>query len=253
MNDLHQTSNPPTRIISVVPSQTELLHELGLRDEVIGITKFCVHPKEWHHSKVRVGGTKTLQLELIHSLKPDLILANKEENNKEQIENLQQQYPVYISDVRNIEDALHMITRISELVHKQTEASKIISRIENALKNNGIKHRRLKTIYLIWKDPFMASGIDTFIHSMMQEGGFTNCVLLPRYPILTNEELRKMNPELVLLSSEPYPFKQKHIEELARLLPEAQIKLANGELFSWYGSRMSQSFDYFSALHEELR
>ena len=253
MNDLLKTISAPQRIISVVPSQTELLYDLGLRDEVIGITKFCIHPNEWFRSKTRVGGTKNLHIDRIHALKPDLILANKEENTKVQIEELQHHYPVYISDIKDIQSALRMISDIGELVHKQNEAEEIISSIEFERKQAPNREKLLSTLYLIWQDPYMAAGNDTFINDMLREAGFRNCILQPRYPILTDIELQKINPEVVLLSSEPFPFKQKHIDAIGHIFPAAQIRLVDGELFSWYGSRMSQSFKYFSGLHEDLR
>src|SRR5258705_7132331 len=120
----------PQRIISLVPSQTELLYDLGLHGEVIGITKFCVHPKEWFHSKTRVGGTKQLRIDIIDQLKPDLIIANKEENLKEQIEELEKHYPVWISDVHNLDDAACMITDIGGMVNKEKEATRIIDGIK---------------------------------------------------------------------------------------------------------------------------
>ena len=253
MNDLLKTISAPQRIISVVPSQTELLYDLGLRDEVIGITKFCIHPNEWFRSKTRVGGTKNLHIDRIHALQPDLILANKEENTKAQIEELQHHYPVYVSDINDIPSALRMISDIGALVHKKNQAEEIISAIEHERKQTPIRENPLSTIYLIWQDPYMAAGNDTFINDMLREAGFKNCMLQARYPILSAIELQNMNPALILLSSEPFPFKQKHIDALSRLCPNAQIRLVDGELFSWYGSRMSQSFKYFSALHEDLR
>src|SRR4051812_42104384 len=108
----------PKRIVSVVPSQTELLYHLGLNEEVLGITKFCIHPQEWFRSKTRVGGTKTLNLETIRQLQPDLILANKEENEKDQIEALANEFPVWVTDVTNLNEAVQMIAAIGKLTGK---------------------------------------------------------------------------------------------------------------------------------------
>src|SRR5438105_265149 len=113
-NQLHIDQHP-RRIVSLVPSQTELLFDLGLQEEVIGITKFCVHPYHWHQTKTRVGGTKDIKLEVIDQLKPDLVIANKEENTREQITSLQSLYPVWISDVNTLQDALEMIRSIGEI------------------------------------------------------------------------------------------------------------------------------------------
>lgn len=252
MNGLPNPHRSYHRIISVVPSQTELLYDLGLDTEVVGITKFCVHPDEWFRKKSRVGGTKNLNFEKIHELQPDLILANKEENTKEEIEELQKAYPVYISDIHTVEDAFEMMREIGRLTNKEQRAESIITEIISQRKEHKIEKKSIRTLYLIWREPYMAAGSDTFIHSMMLEAGFANCVEGARYPTLSAEEIKGLEPELILLSSEPYPFKEKHIQELIDILPTSKILLTDGELFSWYGSRMSGSFAYFRALNEEL-
>ncbi len=241
------------RIISLVPSQTELLYDLGLDDEVVGITKFCIHPEHWFHNKIRVGGTKNIKIEIIHQLKPDLIIANKEENTKEQIEELRKHYHVWITDISTLADALQMIKEIGELVGKYEEANLLAKNIhgkflelKTQLQNTSYK---LRTAYLIWQNPFMAAGGDTFINDMMNHCGFENIFKeINRYPEITVEQLRKKNCELLFLSSEPFPFKQKHIEELTLQLPKTKILLADGEMFSWYGSRLQYAPAYFTGL-----
>ena len=252
MNVLPKPLRTSKRIISLVPSQTELLSDLGLEEEIVGITKFCVHPENWFRSKTKIGGTKNLNIEKIHELQPDLIFANKEENTKEQIEELQTLYPVYISDIHTVEDAFDMMIEIGELTLKKEQALQIIDHIE-AERQIVYEKKNRRALYLIWREPFMAAGSDTFIHAMMEEAGLINCLTATRYPSLTKEGIRLLSPELILLSSEPYPFKEKHILELQEILPFSQIILVDGELFSWYGSRMSGSFAYFRALNEEIR
>jgi ABC-type Fe3+-hydroxamate transport system substrate-binding protein len=235
------------RIVSLVPSQTELLYDLGLYDEVVGITKFCVHPHEWFRTKTRVGGTKNIQIEKIRSLHPDLVIANKEENVKEQIEALQSFTRVYVSDVNNFEGAVDMILAVGELVNKKSPSIALSSSIKekfSQLKNFNAPKKR--AAYFIWKNPYMVAGGDTFISDMMQYAGFENVFQdSVRYPETTVENLRQLDCEYILLSSEPYPFKQKHIDELQPLLPETKIVLADGEMFSWYGSRLLLSAAYF--------
>jgi ABC-type Fe3+-hydroxamate transport system substrate-binding protein len=230
----------PKRIISLVPSQTELLFDLGLDEETIGITKFCVHPEEWFRSKTRVGGTKTINVDKIKELQPDLIIANKEENVKEQIESLSSIAPVWVSDIHNLEGALEMIRTIGRLTNRYEKAEIIAKLIQHRFDSLNLStKKKLNTLYLIWRKPWMSIGSDTFIHQMMHIAGLENvCKYLTRYPELTDEEIVKLNPDLVLLSSEPYPFKEKHIDELQQLLPGAKIMLADGEMFSWYGSRL---------------
>jgi ABC-type Fe3+-hydroxamate transport system substrate-binding protein len=243
----------PSRIISLVPSQTELLYDLGLDKEVAGITKFCVHPQEWFRNKARVGGTKQVKMDIIHSLQPDLIIANKEENVKEQVEELARQYPVWTSDIQNLEEALEMIKQIGIITDKETKANNIIAQIKNNFSQLTIPQSKLRTAYLIWQKPYMTVGSDTFIHAMLQSAGFENIFKhQTRYPEITIEELHTANCELLLLSSEPFPFKQKHIDELQPLLPHTKILLADGEIFSWYGSRLLQAPSYFHQLYSML-
>ncbi len=247
-----ELSKNPLRIISVVPSQTELLFDLGLDEEVIGITKFCIHPTEWFRSKTRVGGTKNLNLDRIDELQPTLIIANKEENDQHQIEVLAQKYPVWISDIQTLDDALEMIKKVGLLVNKEARANVLIDSIQANRNQQQIKKTKLSVLYLIWYNPVMVAGTDTFINNMIEEAGFENIVTKTRYPVLTNEEIKALNPDVVLLSSEPFPFKEKHIQEMQLILPNAKVKLVDGELFSWYGSRILKSFEYFRALNEEL-
>jgi len=228
--------NQPLRIISLVPSQTELLFGLGLDERVVGITKFCVHPKDWFRNKTRIGGTKQLNFEAISALNPDLIIANKEENNKEDIERLAEDFPVWVSDINNLDSALEMIEMVGEITG--TDASGLTEEIRVGFDKLQPIRPTKKTLYLIWKNPFMAAGSDTFIHDLMNRCGFENVTNQARYPELSEEEIIELNPELVLLSSEPFPFTAKHIQELQELLPKAKIKLVDGEMFSWYGSRL---------------
>ena len=185
-------SYTPTRIVSLVPSQTELLYDLGLEKEVVGITKFCVHPKKWHSSKKRVGGTKNLNLDTIKALQPDLIIANKEENVKEQIEALSDIAPIWVSDIQNLDDAIQMIQDIGQLTRKINDANDIVSKINSAfasLKQYQTGYH--KALYFIWYNPWMTVGHDTFIHDMLQKAGLENvCKNLSRYPSLSEDDIR---------------------------------------------------------------
>ena len=161
------------KIISVVPSLTELLFDLGLNDEVVGITKFCVHPKEWFRTKTRIGGTKNLNIEKIKSLQPDLILANKEENVREQIEELKKYFPVFVSDIKTVKDAFSGMKKIGDMVGRKTKSVNLVEEIERnfSVLNNEIKRN---AAYFIWNKPMMSVGGDTFISSMMELAGFEN-------------------------------------------------------------------------------
>ncbi len=247
---------PPKKIISLVPSQSELLHYLELEEETIGITKFCVHPNAWFRSKTRIGGTKTIDFEKIKSLQPDLIIGNKEENQQEQIEELEKHFPVWMSDIKNVADALEMIEKIGILTNrskKSQELSALLNQQFSDYKSTIANLDKKRAAYFIWKDPYMVAAKGTFINEMLKISGFSNAFEhLERYPDVTLEDLKSQNPELVLLSSEPYPFKDKHIETFKKVCPNAMILVVDGELFSWYGSRLLDSIEYFKALKAQI-
>jgi ABC-type Fe3+-hydroxamate transport system substrate-binding protein len=246
---------PPKRIISLVPSQTELLFELGLDQEVIGITKFCVHPADKSSGRAKVGGTKKLNLEVIRSLKPDLIIGNKEENLQADIETLQKEFPVWMSDIFNLEDAMTTIMQIGALVDRQPEAAYLNHLILGGftdLQTLAVQLGIDKSVaYLIWKDPYMLAGKQTFIHDVLSKIGLRNVALSDRYPATDAAQLADLKPQLIFLSSEPYPFKEKHMEELKLLVPGAKV-MVDGEMFSWYGSRLVKAVQYLFQLQKEL-
>lgn len=245
--------NKPERIISLVPSLTELLFDLQLEKEVIGITKFCVHPDSWFRSKTRVGGTKNLNLDLIRSMSPDLIFANKEENDQAQIDILAREFPVWISDIATIPSALLAIQKIGDITGRSNVALSLSSDIERYFSSLHFNFNHATCLYLIWKNPYMSAGTDTFIHSMLSVFGLQNAIQETRYPVLSDSVLRKLTPNFIFLSSEPYPFKTQHVEELQRICPESRIFLVDGEMFSWYGSRMLKVPDYLSHLYDEIK
>ena len=248
INRIIDISEIPKRIISLVPSQTELLYYLGLDNEVVGITKFCVHPTHWYKTKTMIGGTKQYKLEIIDRLQPDLIIANKEENDKKQIEDLSQKYPVWISDIKTLDDAFNMILEIGMLLDKEDKAknlAKILKMRFSAL-NFTKKHR---IAYFIWRKPYMIAANDTFINEMLKVAGYENVFeSLSRYPEISLDQLKEKNLDIIFLSSEPYPFKEKHFDDFRKACPNAIIKLIDGELFSWYGNRLLKSADYFEEL-----
>jgi ABC-type Fe3+-hydroxamate transport system substrate-binding protein len=238
----------PSRIISLVPSQTELLFDLGLETEVIGITKFCIHPKAWFRSKTRVGGTKKLDLEKIASLQPDLLIGNKEENEQSQISELMTRFPVWMSDISSLNGATEMIRQLGQLTGTSSKADLIATQVQQQFNALPKVSEPRNTLYFIWKKPYMVAGKGTFINEMLACCGLRNAMLHDRYPSLSEETIRQIAPELILLSSEPFPFKEKDMAEFRRLCPEAEIRIVDGEYFSWYGSRMLGAPEYFSSL-----
>lgn len=284
-------SSPPRRIVSLVPSQTELLASLGLDDEVVGITRFCVHPQVWRNSKMIVGGTKLLRIDRIHELRPDLIFANLEENSKEDVERIEDAAPVFVTNVRTLEEAIDMIESVALLVDRVPAGARIAAAITGAFEDlsdvvgiggpaTGFGGRTfgvggpgtaaskdprgrgkpavdeapsLRAAYLIWRDPYMSVGADTFIHDMMARGGFDNVFdAEKRYPQVSEGDIIDANPDVVFLPTEPFPFLEKHMPEIEAILPGAKIELVDGQLFSWYGSRLIHTPDYLLQLRRNL-
>ncbi|SKB65748.1 ABC-type Fe3+-hydroxamate transport system, substrate-binding protein [Salegentibacter holothuriorum] len=242
--------NVPRRIISLVPSQTELLIDMGLEEQLVGITKFCVHPKYLRKTKTIVGGTKQVKIEKIKALEPDIILCNKEENTKEMVTALEKIAPVHVSDIVKIEDSFELMKQYGEIFRKEalveTMVNSVIKKIEvlqEQLKDKSIR----KVAYFIWKKPLMVAGKDTFIDELLKLNKFENVFNTSRYPETSFEELKVKNPDLLLLSSEPFPFEEKHKEYFSDL--NIEIELVDGEYFSWYGSRLVKAMDYFRTIN----
>jgi iron complex transport system substrate-binding protein len=248
----------PNRIVSLVPSQTELLCDLGLEENLVGITKFCVHPYHLKSTRTIIGGTKKVSFEKIRNLQPDIIIANKEENTLEIVEELRQICPVWVTNIITIEDNMQMILDFGRLFNRRTEAQKWNDEIAFAHKDfeDSIKDKPIKkAAYFIWKNPWMVAGSDNFINEMLRLNRFRNIYDdKGRYPEI---ELKKMrlegDPDLVFLSSEPFPFKEEDAFEIGRFTHHAKTVFVDGEMFSWYGSRLVKAFAYFKKLHERLQ
>ena len=249
-----QLNKTPKRIVSLVPSQTELLVDLGLEASIVGVTKFCVHPKHLRMSKVVVGGTKQINIEKIKALHPDIILCNKEENTKAIIEQLEFIAPIHISDIFNLDDCFELIKMYGDIFKVKEKATTLITTIQNERENFKIQFqnkRNLKVAYFIWKNPWMVAASENFIDVMIKEAGFINVFEdEKRYPEISLDNSKLKEADVIFLSSEPFPFKEEHVLELKAQFSEKSIKIVDGELFSWYGSRLLQSYSYFNTLHE---
>ncbi len=261
LGNTHTFESAPKRIVSLVPSQTELLFDLGLEDNIVGITKFCVHPYHLKSTKKSIGGTKKVHYEKIRLLEPDIIIANKEENTEEIVEELRKICPVWVTNILTVEDSLQMISDFGQLFNKRTEAQKWIDKIQFALTDfqNFMKDKEeMKAAYFIWANPYMVAGGDNFINEMLKLNKFSNIYdnnpkYEGRYPEVVVQKMKiQGDPDLVLLSSEPFPFKDEHAFELGRYTHHAKTIFVDGEMFSWYGSRMVKAFDYFKKLHANL-
>lgn len=242
----------PEKIVSLVPSLTELLFDLGLGQRIAGITKFCVHPAGDCREKIRIGGTKQLNTGTILQLSPDLIIASKEENVKEQVEELAKTCPVWVTDVHDLPSALQMIRDMGQLTGKKSEAACMIRDIHTAFSGYRRPRKMPRAVYLIWREPYMTVGGDTFIHAMMQEAGIENGTgEKHRYPEILIKEIKELQCEWLLLSSEPYPFREQHVAEISAMLPGTRVIRVDGEMFSWYGSRLRYAPGYFEQLMKE--
>ena len=249
----------PKRIISLVPSQTELLYDLGLENHIVGITRFCVHPQQALEHKIVVGGTKKIVEKRVRDLKPDLIICNKEENTPQIVDFCSSICPTYVSDVATLSDALEMIDHLSKLTGSTTIAQKLSSDIAVEFKKLANLPSKLRALYLIWKKPYMSVGRDTFINEMMSHAGFRNVLDdQVRYPQLELNDIINLKPDVILLSSEPYSFTTSDADDINFAFakanqPQKRIIIVDGEPFSWYGSRLLQSPAYFRKLREQLQ
>jgi ABC-type Fe3+-hydroxamate transport system substrate-binding protein len=240
------------KVVSLVPSITEALFDLGLTEnEVIGRTKFCIHPEEKVKNVAVIGGTKNINIDKIKSLQPDLILANKEENVKEQVEALMDDYKVIVTNVETIEDNYYLLKHLGTLFNKEDKAQLFNIKIYDVLRQAKI-NSAIKVAYLIWNNPYMTIGSDTFIHKILEEIGFENIFKdRTRYPEIQTEDLA--DADLIMLSSEPFPFKEKHIEELKAFYTDKKIMIVDGEAFSWYGTHIAKCEHYFKELLSEVQ
>jgi iron complex transport system substrate-binding protein len=261
IGNTHAFEIAPTRIVSLVPSLTELLYDLGLENNIVGVTKFCIHPYHFKATKPIVGGTKKVHFDKIMALKPDIIIANKEENTLEIVEQLSAICAVWVTDIVTIEDSLQMIADFGRLFNRRTESQKWVDKIQFALSDfkqfvSTIPEQ--KVAYFIWKNPYMAAGENNFINEMLKLNRFKNIyegnLRTPgRYPEVIIQKLRiQGDPDIVFLSSEPYPFKDEDAFEIGRFTHHAKVVFVDGEMFSWYGSRLVKAFAYFKSLHQRL-
>lgn len=243
---------PPSRIVSLVPSITELLVDLNLGEQLCGVTKFCVRPQDVRDSKTVVGGTKTIHFDRIAALQPDLIICNKEENTQEMVSNLESEHTVWVSDISTIEDCLNMIAALGEICDRSSVAQDLIGKIQVSRKKLIESVERfppIAVVYLIWKDPLMAAGKGTYIDHMLELCKLDNTVHESRYPELDQKAMHAA--DVILLSSEPYPFKEKDVVLVEKDFEKPGV-LADGESFSWYGTRLLYSLEYLRSFRGRL-
>lgn len=245
---------PPQRIVSLVPSQTELLFDLGVSRQIVGLTRFCINPANEVKHKTKIGGTKQFDFEKVKQLQPDLIIGNKEENYEVGISQLQKYFPVWMSDVYELEDAYRMMIEIGRITNTESQAFRIVNEIQSGFMPLLLPQVHRKTAaYFIWRKPYMVAAKHTFINEMMKVLGVRNVYLDKyRYPEIHPEELSERRPDFVFLSSEPYSFREIHLNEFRAFSPLSKVVLVDGEMFSWYGSRLKLAAQYFELLRKQL-
>lgn len=251
MNNTIRLESFPCRIVSLVPSQTELLYDLNLEDEVVGITKFCIHPDSWFHSKQRIGGTKNISVEKIREIKPDLIIGNKEENTETDIQQLKEIAPVWMSDIDTLQHSVDMILEIGKITNREKESQQLTKAIQqNFFKLSQKISKKWTCLYFMWKEPYFTVGKNTFIDAMIESCGGINLQTEARYPEW--DFTKSVNPDVILLSSEPYPFNESHLDFFRKKYPQSKVILVDGEYFSWYGSRLEKAPEYFEKILQEI-
>jgi iron complex transport system substrate-binding protein len=240
----------PKRIVSLVPSTTETLFALDCGDRVVGVTRFCVHPPEARERARVVGGTKNPRIETILALSPDLVLANQEENRREDVERLRAAVPVHLFFPRNVPEAVFDIRALGDLVGEPENAAALANEIEAAREGFlQVKRKPVVYLYLIWRRPYMVAGPETFIDSLLAEAGFVNAAPMDRgrYPEMALAEVDRCEADVLFLASEPFPFEAKHLAEFGR-----RAVLADGELLSWHGARLRAGVPYARSLAERI-
>lgn len=235
------------KIVSLVPSITETLFDFRLtKHEVIGRTKFCIHPRNLVAEVPIIGGTKNIHIDKILALKPDLIIANKEENEKLQVGELAKTCRVWVTDISTMKDNENFLWEMGMVLKKRATAEQFIHQMKTIFPEFKINKKR-KVAYLIWQNPMMSIGGDTFINTILEEIGFENILKhKKRYPQISLEEIR--DADYLFLSSEPFPFSEKHVLGFQERLPNTKVILVDGEAFSWFGTHLLQCGDYFKNL-----
>lgn len=246
-------SFPPKRIVSLCPGITDTLFSLNLDAEIVGRTRFCIHPKGKVENVPAVAGTKDIKLEAIQELQPDLIVVEKEENTREIVEELEKHFPVFVAEVQSVDDAFRMIEEMGSLTDRNEAASELAGAIREQFESLP-KATGKRVAYVIWRKPYMVVGKDTYINSLLEKMGFINpfTEVDGRYPAVTAEGFKDAKLDYVLLASEPFPFSEKHIKEFLGMMPETEPVLIDGEMF-WYGPRMLEASVYFQEHLSSLR
>jgi ABC-type Fe3+-hydroxamate transport system substrate-binding protein len=247
--------------VSLIPSITETLCALGLADALVGVTAYCVEPREVVRGKTRIGGEKDPDLEAIRALQPDLVVANIEENVRAHVETLRGWgLPVWVTYPRTVADGIAMIRELGEVTGTGERAAAILAELQplHARVRAATAQRRPVTVfYPIWRQPWMTIGADTYIHDLLAVCGAANVFAdaPARYPTITLEEMAARRPEVILLPDEPFRFRRAHLADFAPFtdvpaVRDGRIHLVDGKPFSWHGPRVGEALRTLPALFD---
>lgn len=245
-----QTPNTdgPQRIVSLVPSVTELLVQWGLGARLVGRTRYCIEPRWIRNTVPTVGGTKDPDLDRIRDLSPDLVILERDENPKAVAEALTTLgLPWLALEIRTVKDCIAGLRELGERLGVLDQAEARASALEGRLQ--GRRRKGPRAIAMIWKDPWMTSGPDTYIGDLLRQGGLTP-IGPDRYPVLSEEELEQLAPQVILLPTEPYRFNRRHQAELQKRFPGALVHLVDGQALTWYLSRTEEGLELVQGLRD---
>ncbi len=249
------------RIVSLCPSLTELVFDLGAGEKLVGRTRFCIHPGDRVGDVEAVGGTKDPEVARIVELEPDLVLLNEEENRREDFEALSAAGVACLSTFpKDALETAEMVREIGAALDRGAAAEGIAADIEARVARVRAEARQqtpVRWAYLIWRKPWMSVNADTFAHALLSDAGGVNVFgeYSDRYPIVELAELAAAEPDLVLLCTEPFAFTERHVEEVAAAigLDRDRVRIADGEYLSWHGSRTPAGVDYAAELIRSAR
>jgi ABC-type Fe3+-hydroxamate transport system substrate-binding protein len=256
-----ELEHPPRRIVSLVPSLTETLCALGLADALVGITVYCVEPREVVAGKTRIGGEKNPDLEKIRSLTPDLVIANIEENLREHVEALRaSSIPVWVTYPRTVADGIRLIADLGAVTGTEARAAEIVGEIQplyERVRSAASQRPAVPVFYPIWRAPYMTINRDTYIHDMLSVCGALNVFAdrPERYPTVSLDEMAAARPAVILLPDEPFRFRRAHLADFAGYtevpaVRDGRIHLVDGKPFSWHGPRIAEALRTVPSLIE---
>jgi ABC-type Fe3+-hydroxamate transport system substrate-binding protein len=250
---------PPRRIVSLIPSTTELLCDLGLADAIVGITAYCVEPRAIVRTKKKIGGEKNPDLDAIRALAPDLVIANLEENVRADVESLRASgVPVWVTYPRTVDDTVRLIRDVGAVTGTESRASALADEIEEEagrVRSETATRRPASVFYPIWRDPYMTINRDTYVHDVLSTVGATNVFAerAERYPTITLDEMAARKPEVIILPDEPFRFRRVHVKDFEPYVDvpavrDGRIHLMDGKIFCWHGPRLLEALRTLPAL-----